>query len=207
MSFASLLAAASARLSWRTVRELAWVAAGQGAALVGSMGLTKVVASRLGTEEYGRYALALTLAVLLNQFLLGPVTTAAIRYFAVFRDERRLPVLVAALRRIVGRITAGLTLCLVPAAAIVAYRAGATWALALVAAAAFGVAQNVYGLLTGLEIAARHRTRAAIHQAADPVCRLAGAALALWALGPSLLAALIGITAGQALVALSQALA
>jgi O-antigen/teichoic acid export membrane protein len=206
MSFTSLLLAAAARLSWRTVRELTWVVAGQAGALLASVGLTKLLASRLGVEQYGRYALAMTIAVLLNHLAFGPVTKSALRFSALFQERGQLAAFVTALRRIVGRISILVVVLVVPVAAIVAQLFGAAWALLVVAGVAFGLAQNVFFLLNAFDIAARERARAAIHQAADPAVRLAGAGVMLWLLGGSLPAALIGVILGQTAITLSQGL-
>jgi O-antigen/teichoic acid export membrane protein len=204
MTLGTFLTRAAPRVSWRNLREIAWVLAGQAAALLGSVGLTKIVASQLGAEQYGRYALGLTVAVLLNQFLLGPVTTSAIRFFSVFREERRLHAFLAALRRTVGIVAAGVLAAAVLAAPYVTWRYGIAPWLLLAASATLGLAQNVFGLMNGLEIAARHRARAAVCQAADPVLRLAGAALVLWLVSRTATAAMTGVAAGMAVAAIVQ---
>lgn len=194
------------QLSWRMTRELGWVFAGQAAALVGTIGLTKVVASRLGTGEYGQYALGLTAAVFLNQVLMGPVTTAAFRFFSTYRDSGRLEPFRRALVWIVAAIVGVVMVIAVPVAAIVARSQSPEWAVLIVAAAVFGIIQNVFGLLNGLDIAGRHRARAAFHQALDPAVRLAICALLLWVFGPTALVAMLGVTVGMTLVTVSQSL-
>jgi len=196
MSLDSRVRNAAARLPWRSVRELGWVLAGQAVATAGSVGLTKVIASRLGAEQYGRYALGLTVAVLLNQFLLGPITTSALRFFSSYRDSGQLQAFLASLRRIMTRVAVGVVLAAIPAVAFVASRYSVDWAVLAALAAAFGLAQNTFGLANNLDIAARHRARAAIFQAADPVLRLLLAAVILTAFAPSATVAMVAVAAG-----------
>jgi O-antigen/teichoic acid export membrane protein len=203
----SFVARLRSQLSWRTTRELGWVLAGQAAALAGSIGLTKIIASRLGTEQYGRYALGLTAAVFLNQFVIGPLTTAAIRYFSTYRDNGLLQPYLRALRRLIAGIAVLVLIAVVPAAALLVRYQGTEWAALIVAAAVFGLVQNVFGLLNSLDIAARHRARAAVHQAADPAVRLLVASVLLWVLQPSAVVAMVAIAIAMTLVALSQAVA
>jgi O-antigen/teichoic acid export membrane protein len=181
------------------------VLAGQAAALAGSIGLTKVLASRLGAEQYGRYALGLTAAVFLNQFVFGPLTTSALRYFSTYRDRGLLRPFLRALRRLVAAILVVVVIAVVCAAALLVRSQGRDWAALIVFAAALGILQNIFGLLNALEIAARHRARAALYQAADPTVRLLVAGALLWMLRPSAVVAMAGVTVAMLIVTLSQA--
>jgi O-antigen/teichoic acid export membrane protein len=192
------------QLSWRLTGEFGWVLLGQGAAMAGSIGLTKVVASRLGTEQYGRFALGLTVAVFLNQFLIGPIITSALRFFSSYRDSGRLDIFLGAVSRLVGGAVALVGVVAVPVAAFVWRAFGTQWAALMLLAAWYGVAQNVFSLVNSLDIAARHRRRAAVYQAIEPATRLAFAAVLLWLGTRSAVEAMVGVTIGVSLVGGSQ---
>lgn len=194
------------QLSWRVTGELGWVMAGQAAALLGSVGLTKIVASRLGTEQYGRLALGLTAAVFLNQFLFGPVTVSAVRYFSAYRETGRLAPFIRALAKMALSATALVLVVLVPVTIVIFERRGWQWAALVALASVFGIFQNVFGLFNGLDAAARNRVRVAAHQAADPALRLVFAAAALWALSRSAVAAMLGMAIAMGLTMGSQVL-
>jgi O-antigen/teichoic acid export membrane protein len=88
--------------------------------------------------------------------------------------------------------------------AFVASRFSLDWAVLAALAVVFGLAQNTFALANNLEIAARHRARAAIFQAADPVLRLILAAAALAVLAPSAPAAMFAVAAGITLACVLQ---
>ena len=207
MTAQSFAARVRSQVSWRATRELSWVLAGQAAALAGSIGLTKVLASRLGAEHYGRYALGLTAAVFLNQFVFGPLTTATLRYFSAYRENDLLGPFLSALRWLVGALLAVVAVTVVPAALLVARYQGKEWAALMLLAAAFGVVQNIFALVNGLDIAARHRARAAVYQAADPAARLLLAGMFLALLRPSAVVAMGAVTVAMFVVMASQATA
>jgi O-antigen/teichoic acid export membrane protein len=190
--------------TWRRTTEFSWVLAGQAAGLVGSIGLTKVLTSQLGTEEYGRFALGLTVAVLLNQFLFGPITVAGVRYFSPYRDSARLQPFMRALWRLTAVTAAMVFVAALIALPIVFRHYGGEWAALIGLAAVYGVVQNVFGLFNGLDAAARNRGRVAVHQALDPALRLAVSALALWFLSRSAWAAMLGVSVAMCLVMTSQ---
>ncbi len=61
--------------------EFLWVLVGQGLTLVLSIAMLKVLTWQLGAEEYGRFALGLSIAGVLNLFVYGPLVQAVSRYF------------------------------------------------------------------------------------------------------------------------------
>lgn len=70
--------------------EWLWVALGQGSSVVFGMVALKGLTTLLGPEEYGRFALGLSVAGLLNLFLYGPLGQAVSRYFHVGVDSGRM---------------------------------------------------------------------------------------------------------------------
>jgi O-antigen/teichoic acid export membrane protein len=75
-------------------------------ALVGVRILTGV----LSPEVYGELALGMTVAVLVNQIALGPLSNASLRFFASARDAGELPSFLAALKKLLLKATMWISL-------------------------------------------------------------------------------------------------
>ena len=190
----------------RLIRELGWVAAGQAAALLVGVVLTKVLTSSLGPEEYGRFALALTVPTLLNQTLFGPLTVAVMRFFSTYAERGLLETMLAVVARALRRAIVVLALASVAVALAVGLLSeDVSWALLVIAAFAFGVVYSLFSLYNTMQVAQRKRIDAAAHQALDPASRLLGATAAIVTLGPSAVSAMLGLIVGAMGVAMSQA--
>lgn len=189
----------------RLAREFGWVGLGQTLSLVATIGLTKLLTSRLGPEHYGQLALALTAATLVNQAVLGPLTTAANRFFVVYAERGALTALLSAINGIFRSASALVVLLgLIAGALAVAAGVDADLLILLGLGLGLGVIGNYYSLFNTMEVAGRRRESAAFHQAADPALRLAAAGVLVAWLGPSPSVAMLGLAAGTALALLSQ---
>ena len=68
------------RLSRRHASDLSWLVIGQAGALV--LGVTSIkLLTSMGTDAYGRYALALTVAALLGALVFGPAEQGFLRFY------------------------------------------------------------------------------------------------------------------------------
>lgn len=180
------------------------MAAGQGVAVIASILVIKVVASNLSTEEYGRLALGLTAATLLNQFILGPLGVGAVRHYVPARERGQLRSLIAVLDSVLLRIGVLWLLAGVAVFVVMSLRWQGSWALLWLLLFVFALLQNVQAVYNGLQVAARRRAPAAVHQALEPLARLVaggGAALVL----PTAPSVAFGYVLGVSLVFLSQA--
>jgi len=193
-----------AHLTPDLAKEMVWVVSGQLMVLCASVLCTKVFASQLGQEQYGRLALGLTLPVLINQFFFGPITTTVVRYYSAYQEAGLLRSLLSVVYRFVGGLTGiffsvGAVVCLG-----IARVQGFAWGWIFFSALVYGLLQNAQSLLNGMQVAARRRANAAIHQALDPCSRLLLGGLAILCLGKSAEAAVTGYAVGMTLVLLSQ---
>ena len=83
----------------RSAGEFAWVAAGQLLALVATAIGTKILTTQLGSVEYGRLTLGLTLATLLGQSIYGPFISALARLWSPYVESGHVDDLRAASTR------------------------------------------------------------------------------------------------------------
>ena len=66
--------------------EIVWVAVGQVGYLIGTAAGIKVLTNIIGAEGYGKLAIGLTFAGLLNLFAYGPLAQAVLRFFSICRE-------------------------------------------------------------------------------------------------------------------------
>lgn len=149
----------------RLGRELFWIGAGQAVATVGALVGVRLLTSVLSPDIYGELVLGVTLAVLIDQTLLGPLSNAALRFFSPAKESNEFASFLVALRRLLIKAT-GVGLLL----------GGILYTIALVIGSSnwywLGVASTVFALLSGynaalsnMQNAARQRAVVAWHQA------------------------------------------
>ncbi len=183
---------------------MSWVLAGQVAALAAFILTTKVLATSLGHQEYGRFALGMTVPVLLNQFLFGPFTVAVTRYSAPYQERGLIHTMVAVIGQFAGIMTSSLFLAGVVISVAIGRLEGSTWGWLFLAALLFGLLQSLQGLFNSIQVATRRRMSAALHQALDPISRLVFGAAAVLLVSRSAEVATSGLAVGIAFVLLSQ---
>lgn len=188
----------------RLRHELAWVLAGQLLAFLGGFAGVKLLTNAMGSEGYGRLALGMTIAGLLNMFIYGPIGQVVSRYFSVYRERGDLDVYFFVLKKVHVIAGALLILVTVAAGATVGWWFGLDWALLVVTALLFGIVGGVNSSFLALQGAIRQRKIVALHQAADTWARPVLAVSGLWWLGNSAPSAFVGFIAGTFLVTLSQ---
>ena len=202
-SFVSRLSAFSDRVV-RQRTELAWVMVGQVLTFLGGFAGIKLLTNAMGSEGYGRLALGMTLAGLLNMFIYGPMGQVVSRYFSIYRERGDLDVYFFVLKKAHIAAAALLILCTVAAGVLVRRWWGVDWALLVVAALLFGMVGGVNSSFLALQTAIRQRKIVALHQAADTWARPVLAIFGLWVLGNGAPSAFVGFMAGTLLIVLSQ---
>ncbi len=188
----------------RLGREFLWIGLGQVLATLGSLVGVRLLTGVLSPKVYGELALGLTLATLLNQVLLGPLSGAALRFFAPAREANELGSFLAGLRRLLAKATGIVGLAAV-ITALALWLAGQIHWLGLgVTALVYALLSGYNAILNGLQNAARQRTIVAWHQAlyawAYPLTVMG----LVWWRGASSVTAMLGYTLAMLLVLFSQ---
>jgi O-antigen/teichoic acid export membrane protein len=83
-------------------REVLWVGAGQGGAVVAALIGLALLTRFLDPAEFGRLALALTIGNLVSTVGFGPIAAGGARHLVSARERGELPALIAALTRILA---------------------------------------------------------------------------------------------------------
>lgn len=189
------------RLTKSHLKEVAWIAAGQAATVVGGIAGIKVLTSLLAPGQYGMFSLALTLAVFSQQVWAGPLQQAINRYVAPYLQTLRLPELIATGTFVYLRIAlvqAILLLCGIVAAGAL-FHLDKDLQHALLLGVLLAAVQPLFELPQGIYVQLRQRGRVAVYQGVSALARpLIAAALvltlganAVWAMLGTLIATLV----------------
>jgi O-antigen/teichoic acid export membrane protein len=108
----------TSKQSKRIGREIVWITAGQVVTTVGTLVGVRLLTDVLSPEIYGELALGMTASMLVNQVILGPVSMAALRFFAPANETGQLWSFLIAVKGLVLKATGlmlltGGILCLV----------------------------------------------------------------------------------------------
>lgn len=71
----------------RLTKEGSWIVIGQIAAIAGALVLVCVLTEYLGPEQYGQLALGLVIAGLVNQVVMGGITSGIGRFYSIVADD------------------------------------------------------------------------------------------------------------------------
>ena len=195
----------AARLT-RLGGELAWTTVGQALAAAAGLAGVRILTGALPTAVYGDLVLGLTAALLLQQVLLSPLASAIMRFYAPAEEARDLEAYSRAVRRLLLLATA-LILGLVPVLALGLWWSGHGQRIGLASAAlTFAALAGVAQSLGSIQIAARRRGVAALHQGVGEWLRYLAAFGVVAVAGASSAAAMAGYAVASAAVLASQAI-
>jgi|GEM_PF-1477239 len=177
-----------------TRTEFLWIVGGQCLVLLLGMLTLKLLTYLLGPEEYGRFALGLTIAGTLNLFVYGPLGHAVTRYFHVCNSPGDFE----ELEHLSKRLLQGIALGVLILGAAAAFRDGSNhvWGLLILAALSYGVASGTLSVWLAELNTRRERRQYSILQSADALLRLIGAAALVMLIGILGSAAMSGFLLG-----------
>ena len=185
-------------------REFAWIGSGQALATLGSLIGVRLLTGVLSPDVYGELALGMTLSTLLNQVVLGPLSGAALRFFApALEASESLPFLTA-LRRLVIKATSVVLVISVSLSMVFVLSKQGRWLGLAITALGYALLSGYNSILNGLQNAVRQRIVVAWHQAFYSWARyLTALGVVSW-LSASSFAAMLGYTLSTLLVLSSQ---
>ena len=188
----------------RVGRELIWISLGQGLAILGALVGVRLLTNVLTPEVYGQLALAMTLALLVNQVLLGPLSGAALRFYAPAHEAGELSAYLAALRRLLANAS-GLVLLVASIVSVALLLAGqVSWLWLAIVTFGFALVSGINSNLDSLQNAARQRSIVAWHQALASWGRYLLATGLVLLVAATSTVAMAGYTLATLLVLLSQ---
>ncbi len=184
--------------------EAAWVIAGQALTALGGLVCIKLMTEQLSPETYGKFALILTMCMLITQVLLGGVNAAASRLYSVAAESLQTKqFLVMVFRNTVRMLSAGGALAICWGAFIV-FIDGMSASLPIALAFIYASISGINSINNGVLNSARKRKTASIHQAGDVWLRVVLLAIFFSVSLDSLPAVLLAYTISTVVIALSQ---
>lgn len=188
----------------RLSKEGAWIVLGQASAVLGTLASVRLLTELLDPAAYGELALGMTVASLVNQTVLGPLSNGITRFYAPAQERGDLGSYLSAVRGLVLAATGAIAILILLAGACLMLAGRTQWIAIAGAALIFAGLSGHNAILSGIQNAARQRAIVALHQGMEPWARLLiAAALLLW-LGATSTVAMTGYALGVTLVLGSQ---
>jgi len=188
----------------RLAKEGSWIVAGQFAAMAGALMLVRVLTERLDPAQYGRLALGLTVAGLVNQTVLGGISAGIARLYSIADERQALRAYLEDSIRLLGYATLAVVAIGLAVMAGLVSLGYPQWLGLAAAAMAFSLLSGFNGALTGIQNAARQRAAAAFNGGLDAWLKIFLAiAMMLW-LGSNSTAVVVGYCCSSLLILLLQ---
>ncbi len=176
----------------RLSKEGAWIVLGQASAVLGSLASVRLLTELLDPAAYGELALGMTVATVVNQTVIGPLSNGVTRFYAPAQERGDLGGYLHAVYRSVSIATVIIILMILLMIAGLVVAGRTRWIGIATAALVFATLAGYNGILSGIQNAARQRAIVALHQGIESWARfLVAAGLLLW-LGASSTIAMVG---------------
>jgi O-antigen/teichoic acid export membrane protein len=198
-----LVTAQKARV-FRLAKEGSWLVLGQIATVAGSLVLVRVLTEYLSPAQYGQLALGLTVAVLVNQVVMGGLINGIGRFYSIAAEKQDLSGYLIASKHLLMYATGVIVvagLLLLAGLGLLGYT---QWCGLAAAALVLSVLSGYNSALSGIQNAARQRSIVAFHGGLDAWLKIALALGVLYWLGASSTAVVIGYACSSFLITFSQ---
>lgn len=165
----------------RLFKEGFWIALGQVLTVAGSLIGVRLLTDLLTPNAYGELTLGMTIATLVNQIILGPLSGGITRFYAPALECGDMAEYLSAAKRLALYATGIVFLIILFSIIGLTVARQTQWLAITVSALVFAIFSGYCANLSGIQTAARQRTIVAIHQGLEPLLRLLIAVgLLLW---------------------------
>ena len=188
----------------RLSREFLWIVLGKVAAVAGAVVGVRLLTELLNQTIYGQLGLGMTVATLIWQLVLGPISNGATRFYAPACEVKALHRHISVVKELLCKATAGIMIASILLCLGLLLAGESRWIALAVAAICFAVLSGYNSVLSGMQNAARQRAIVALHQGLASWGRFLMAAAMVWWLGPSSAVAMLGYALAIVLVLSSQ---
>ncbi|MBU0878488.1 MAG: oligosaccharide flippase family protein [Candidatus Omnitrophica bacterium] len=188
----------------RLSKEGFWVIFGQALAVLGSLVGVRVLTGLLDPKAYGELALGLTVAMLVNQVVLGPLGNGITRFYAPAAEKGDLYGYLNSARRLMLSATGVVFFMSMFTIFSLLIIRRVEWIGITVTAFIFAVFSGYNASLSGVQNAARQRAIVALHQGVEPWARFLVVAALIVFFGATSTVAMFGYAIAVVLVLGSQ---
>lgn len=190
----------------RYPKEFLWITLGQLLAASGSIYGIRLLTEALPPQVYGEVALAMTIGMLINQVIYGPISVAALRFYSAANEKEQHFFFIKSLLDLNLTIVLSLIpLCLI-AILVVNQLEHNDLVIPTVLTVLLAIIMGCNSILDGIQNAARHRAIVAAHQGAGQWLRFLGAIAIIGLFSNTCESALLGFVAASGLILISQIL-
>jgi O-antigen/teichoic acid export membrane protein len=188
----------------RLSKEGFWIILGKVAVVTGVMVGVRIITTLLDPASYGQLALGMTAATLVNQFIMGPLSSGITRFYAPALEKNDLSGYFAAVRKtVLLAVFCVLTVMALIVMTLLAAKSAA-WIMLVFFAFLFSIINGCNGILNGIQNAARQRPIVALHQGAEAWVRFLLSAGLMLLLGATSTVAMAGFAFAGLIVIFSQ---
>lgn len=188
----------------RLAKEGGWILVGQVAAVTGGLALIRVLTEHLDPEQYGQLALALTLVGLINQVVMGGISTGIGRFYSIAGEAQDLAGYLNTARRMMGIVTGAVVVIAILLVFGLHLLGFSQWVPLALTALIFALLSGYNATLTSIQTAARQRAIVAFHLGLDAWIKIfLTLGLLIW-LGVSATSVLVCYILSSLLVTVSQ---
>lgn len=190
--------------SHRLIKEGAWIVLGQFMMVLGSLLSVRLLTEVLSPDAYGELALGMTVATLINQIILGPLSGGITRFYAPAAEHNDLFAFFNDAKTLVFNATGIILLFILISIISLILLARPQWIAITISALIFAIFSGYCVIFSGIQTAARQRATVALHQGLEPILRTIIAVGLLTWLGATSTIAMIGYAFASLLVLTSQ---
>lgn len=190
--------------SHRLIKEGAWIVLGQFMMVLGSLLSVRLLTEVLSPDAYGELALGMTVATLINQIILGPLSGGITRFYAPAAEHNDLSAFLNAAKKLVFNATGMILLLILISIISLILLARPQWIAITISALIFAILSGYCVIFSGIQTAARQRATVALHQGLEPLLRTIIAVGLLTWLGATSAIAMIGYAFASLLILTSQ---
>lgn len=157
---------------YQLMRETAWIAIGQIATLLGTFLLIRFLTDNLTVVEYGELALALTIAMMVNQVISGGISGGMLRFYSIAVEKGEKELYLAGCLQL---LTLSSIICVGVSIVIIFALVASNlyeWILVSVLMMCFAIISGINSAIFSIQNAARNRAMVALHKALEVFLRI-----------------------------------
>ena len=189
---------------WRVGKEASWIVLGQIVSILGMLVLVRVLTENLEPSQYGRLALGITVATLVNQVITGSLSNGIGRFYSIASEQDDIGGFYRASGRLMFYATLavlGVGLVLLGGLLLIDYP---QWLGIASAVLVFSLFNGYNTTMNGIQNAARQRVIVAFHSGLDAWMKIILVLGVMYWHGQSATSVIIGYALSAFVVSISQ---
>lgn len=143
--------------------EGSWIVLGQILSVAGSLFLVRLMTEYLTPEQYGQVALSLTIAVLINQVVIGGLIGGIGRFYSIAFERKELAAYIYSSFCLMGYATLVVGILAVLILFVLYYRGDTQWAWLVLSALVYALLDGYNSSISSIQNSARQRGIVAFH--------------------------------------------